>query len=129
MYTWIVAICASLLQVPLGVIHQNESKVDEMSTMMDILHKYVPTKVEFSDDPFEDFDIEDCEEHKFHRLLLGSDQLTVARSRTSIAILADHDFKKEHLEGLLPVVEDWHAKQTLLKVSTAYFQPDLSNLI
>ena len=111
------------------MIHQNESKVDEMSTIMDILHKYVPTKVKFSDDPFEDFDIEDCEEHKFHRLLLGGDQLTVARSRRSVAIRADHNFKKEHLEGLLPVVEDWHAKQTLLKVSTAYFQPDLSNLI
>ena len=107
-----------LQQIPLGVIHQNEAKVDEMSVIMDILHKYVPTKVEFADVPFEDFDIEDCEEYMYHRLLLGGDQLTVARSRTSIAIRADHDLKKEHLEGLLPVVEDWHTKQTLLKVNT-----------
>ena len=94
---------------------------------MDILHKYVPTKVEFSDDPFEEFDVEDCEEYKFHCLLLGGDQLSVARSCTSIAVRADHDLKREHLEGLLPVVEDWHAKQTLLKVSTGYFRLDLSN--
>ena len=85
---------------------------------MDIL----PTKVEFADVPFEDFDIEDCEEYTYHHLLLGGDQLTVARSCTSIAIRADHDLKKEHLEGLLPVVEDWHTKQTLLKVNNTYFE-------
>ena len=37
------------------------------------------------------------------------------------AIHADRDLKKEHLErGVLPEVENWHAKHTLIKVSTAY---------
>ena len=52
------------------------------------------------------------EDYLYHKLLLGGDQLTIARSRSSIAIRADHDLAREHLEGLLPVVEDWHTKMT-----------------
>ena len=56
----------------------------------------------------------------FHQILFGGDQLTVARARGSAAIRSDHVTsictRKDRLEGLVPVVEDWHAKQCLLKV-------------
>ena len=43
-------------------------------------------------------------------------ELTVARARGSIAVREDYDSSKQRLDGLLPTVEDWHAKQCLLKV-------------
>ena len=60
------------------------------------------------------------DEEIYHQILLGGDQLTVARARGSVAVRADHIAhvcsRRDRLEGLLPVVEDWHAKQCLLKV-------------
>jgi len=52
------------------------------------------------------------EDYLYHKLLIGGDQLTIAHSRSTIAICADHDLSSENLEGLLLVVEDWHTKQT-----------------
>ena len=66
---------------------------------MDKLHEYVPAKSvtnEASGD----------EDYLYHTLLLGGDQLIIACSWSSIAICVDHDLAREHLEGLLPVVED-----------------------
>ena len=79
---------------------------------MEKLHEYVPAKSVTNE-------VSDDEDYLYHKLLLGGDQLTIARSRSSIAIRADHDLAREHLEGLLPVVEDWHmhTKMTLVKVS------------
>ena len=45
----------------------------------------------------------------FHQTLLGGDQLTAARARGSIAARRDHQTRRERLQGLLPVAEDWHA--------------------
>lgn len=65
----------------------------------------------FADEPGVEIDDE-----IFHQILLGGDQLTVARARVSIGARQDHVTRRKRLEGLLPVVEDWHAKQCLLKV-------------
>lgn len=92
-----------------------------MCEIMDKLHDYVPAKqVVETFDIFEDGNPVEMEECVFHQILLGGDQLTVARARGSAAIHADHIAhictSRDRLEGLLPVVEDWHAKQCLLKV-------------
>jgi len=106
--------------VPLGVLLRNENKIDEMCDIMDKMHEYVPCKhvVErfllFDDDD----DIE-VDEENFHQILFGGDQLTVARARGSIAARQDHFTRREKLEGLMPVIEDWHAKQYLLKVKVS----------
>ena len=103
--------------MPLGVLQRNENKMEDMCDIMDKLHEYVPSKpvIEsfslFADEPDVEFDDE-----IFHQILLGGDQLTVARARGSIGARQDHITRRERLEGLLPVVEDWHAKQCLLKV-------------
>ena len=103
--------------MPLGVLQRNENKMEDMCDIMDKLHEYVPSKPIresfplFADEPGVEIDDE-----IFHQILLGGDQLTVARARGSIGARQDHVTRRERLEGLLPVVEDWHAKQCLLKV-------------
>ena len=71
-------------------------------------------------DVFGDDDPIEMDEEVYHQILLGEDQLTVAYARGSVAVRADHIThvcsRRDRLEGLLPVVEDWHAKQCLLKV-------------
>ena len=52
---------------------------------------------------------------KCHEILFGGDQLTRARAVSAIKIRAGHDEVKDQLTGLVPVIEDWHAHQTLLK--------------
>lgn len=54
-------------------------------------------------------------------ILTGGDQLTVARSRSCQRIRSNSTRGKERLEGLVPIVEDWHAKVSLLGVSTWAF--------
>ena len=54
---------------------------------------------------------------RFHPILVGGDQLTCARARGAQRIRQTHDTGSQRLEGLVPVVEDWHAKQCLLGVS------------
>lgn len=105
----------------LGVLQRNENKLDQMCEIMDKLHEYVPAQqVVESFDVFGDSDPIEADEHIYHQILLGGDQLTVARARGSAAVRVDHMThvcsRRDRLEGLLPVVEDWHAKQCLLKV-------------
>lgn len=103
--------------MPLGVLQRNENKMEDMCDIMDKLHEYVPSKpvtesfTLFPGEPDVEIDNE-----LFHQILLGGDQLTVARARGSIAARQDHITRRERLEGLFPVVEDWHTKQCLLKV-------------
>ena len=93
-----------------------------MCEVMDKLHEYVPAKsVKELYDLFNDGNGIEIDEEVFHQILLGGDQLTVARARGSAAIRSDHltsiCTRRDRLEGLLPVVENWHGKQCLLKVS------------
>ena len=46
---------------------------------------------------------------KIHRIPVTGDQVTVAARHNS-------ENKLDHLEGALPFVEDWHARQTLMMV-------------
>ena len=46
----------------------------------------------------------------------GGDQMTAARARGSQRVRSNSERGKDRLEGLQPVVEDWHAKVCLLGV-------------
>ena len=48
--------------------------------------------------------------------LFGGDQLTAAHIRGAISICANHSTTLQRLEGLIPTVEDWHTRMTLMKV-------------
>jgi len=90
------------------VVQLNENKLVEMCQV----NEYVPTKdVKELYDLYNDGNCID--EVVFHQILLGGYQL-----RGSAAICSDHVLstctRRNHLEGLLPVVEDLHAEQCLL---------------
>jgi len=88
--------------------------------MCDILHhfhQFVPTKSEVQQlDGRDPNNIVTKESFLFHRVLLGGDQLTIARCRGSIAARCDHPTLLERFRGIVPVTEDWHAKRTYLMV-------------
>jgi len=88
---------------------------------MDEIHEFVPSKTTVTCYSIDDEEIEDGEVQAFigetfHQILLGGDQLTVARCRGSAAARSDSDTRKQRLHGLIPVSEDWHAKLRICKV-------------
>ena len=83
---------------------------------MEKMQKYVPftTDKSISLDGVPKTDIlETC------LLNFGGDQLTCARARSAKCHRQDSATPLEKLDGLEPVVEDWHAKMCLIEVSTA----------
>ena len=72
----------SVPQVPLGIFLKNENKLDEMVTILDDLHQYVPTVAmeKTVAHPVTGDNIT-VSSYCFHRLLLGGDQLMAARIR------------------------------------------------
>lgn len=99
------------------MILKNENKLDEMIDVMESLHKYVPTKKTqhdfqlLSGEPFS------LELHSFHSLLFGGDQLTAARIRGAQRLRSNSNDGTARLEGLVPIVENWHARVIFLEVS------------
>lgn len=102
--------------MPLGVIEENENKIDEMCKAMDKLHEYVPTKLVVVERMLESGEVKRMEDYAMCKTLVDDDQLTVACVHGSAAARVDHQTKKDQLEGFVPVIEDWHAKQCLLMV-------------
>ena len=47
---------------------------------------------------------------QIHSVLFGGDQLTVARTRGTQALRDTEETPVHRLEGIVPVVEDWHAR-------------------
>ena len=83
---------------------------------MSEFHKYVPTHSQEGQLALPNGSTIEFDDTKFFQILFGGDQLTVARARGAQALRATHDTAKERLEGLCPVLEDWHARMILLKV-------------
>ena len=88
---------------------------------MEELHKYVPANKKPASLTLPDGSSLDYEDTRFFNVLFGGDQLTVARARGAKALRANHETATDRLEGLSPVVEDWHARQTLMKVRYKYY--------
>lgn len=101
--------------MPLGIQLHNENKLSEMCLIMDAQHKYVPTCVAESQEMTSQSTVT-INKSSFHQLLFGGDQLTVARVRGTKALRHTEDKGVDRLNGLVPAVEDWHARQTLMKV-------------
>ena len=95
----------------MGVDLHDENKLDEMSKIMDHYMKYVPTietKINL-DLPNGDSMVLD-------------DQVTAVRMRSTQALRDSHDNAIDRLEGLIPIVEDWHTRLTLMKVHCYFAQ-------
>jgi len=52
----------------------------------------------------------------FHKLLLGGDQLTVARARAAKKERTNYASPSLGFNGLIPCAEDWHTQTILLQV-------------
>ena len=92
-------------------------KLDDMGKILGNFHQFVPTvermgKLALPNGSYLDFD-----DTRFHQVLVGGDQLTVARARGAQGGHAGHDTPLERLVGVIPVVEDWHCRMTLMRVS------------
>jgi len=54
--------------------------------------------------------------HKFHSILCEGDQLTAERIRGCKMTSSNANKVDDKLQGIIPVVEDWHSKVAALKV-------------
>ena len=104
---------------------KNENVLDDMVDILNALHKYVPKKTSIQS-------VDICEEsgatrtmdlqiHHFHHILLGGDQLTVARVRGSQGIVSNSYNGSERIEGFIPVIEDWHTKMCYMQVHWLFY--------
>ena len=88
-----------------------------MANILEEVHtKYVPTLPSEGSVTLPDGSTRTYDNTTFHKLLFGGDQLTVARARGAAELRSLHAKAVHRLEGVAPVVEDWHARMTLLKV-------------
>lgn len=105
-------------------------KHEDMVCILDHLHQYVPTKsvedrVELPGLP-EGLDV--TIDH-FHYILFGGDMLTEMRARTARNIRSNSDRGRDRLEGVIPIIEDWHAKVCFLEVSQLAIADTCATLI
>ena len=89
-----------------------------MVCILDHIHQYIPMleqeqRVQVT--PSSDEDV--LRDHRFHRVLLGGDQLTVARARSCQRGRGNSDSGMSKLSGVIPIAEDWHTAVILLTVS------------
>ena len=87
-----------------------------MCLIMEYLHKYVPTLMKEQSVILPDGEVMKSNTTDMWEILFGGDQLTVARCRGATGIRSSHLTSLTRLEGLIPTVEDWHCRMTLLKV-------------
>lgn len=96
----------------------NENKVADMSKILEHYHQqYVPTLDAEGHHTLPDGGELTFDDTQFFTIFLGGDQLTVARARGAKALRASHNTPHDRLEGIIPVVEDWHTRMTLMRVS------------
>lgn len=87
-----------------------------MCKILDNLHDYVPSTITTSEVTLDSGEKITHVDYKLTKILLGGDQLTVARAHGAKGIRLNHEDSKSCLKGIVPVVEDWHARQTLMQV-------------
>ena len=110
------------MQIPLGVLLKNENKGSDMVEILAHLHQYVPTR-DYEEEVYIRSINETVAVHKseVRRLLFGGDQLTAARARSALKAMSNATTATKRLEGIVPVVEDWHTQVCFLDVIWKYF--------
>ena len=99
------------------VLPKCETSHEDMIAIMEHLQQYVPLETESSTINIEGIGEKEVYADHFYSVLFGGDLLTAKRARGSQHIRSNSLRGKERLEGLKPVIEDWHAKVCLLGVS------------
>ena len=92
-----------------------------MIDIMEHLQQYVPLETEVDKLTIPGVGEREVHADTFHHVLFGGDQLTAKRARGSQHVQSNSLRGKDRLEGLKPVVEDWHTKVCLLGVSCTIY--------
>eukprot|EP00731_Ephydatia_muelleri_P006937 Em0003g1185a len=108
--------------VPLGIILKNENKIDEMTEILTDLHQYVPCVTQEESASLSTGQVVTKKTEYMHRILIGGDQLTVARMRSAINIKNNSWTATGRLEGFIPVAEDWHTKAIYLDMPSKHLK-------
>ena len=102
------------------MLPHSEVSYEDIIKVLEKAHGYVPAKdverkltVPNEEGPASEIKLDD---KKFTTLLIGGDQLTVARIRGAQLIRGNSETSEQCFAGLLPVTEDWHAKMCFLEV-------------
>ena len=99
------------MQVPLGVLPNNEIYYDEMFQIMQHYQKYIP---KIAGDNTTDI-------VSYHAILSGGDAFTCCRQRGLLRVMKNSDDQLKKCDGFIPVIEDWHTKVVLLEVYTCTY--------
>ena len=89
-----------------------------MAKIMKSLQKYVPMREATGTMIFPNISVLEFDDTKTFGVLFGG---AIARARGAAALRCNHETLSDRLEGLEPVIEDWHARLTLMKVSNSTF--------
>lgn len=98
------------------MILKNENKLDEMASILEYFMQLVPTVPAEGVYTLPNGHELSFDDTRFCHILFGGDQLTVARVRGTQALRATEDKVVDRLEGVVPIVADWHARMTLMIV-------------
>ena len=95
----------------------NENKGDDMIKILQHLQRYIPMK-EIEEDVYIHSEQTSVPRPVIlqHKLLLGGDQLTVARTRGAQMAMSNAKTADKKLEGFIPAIQDWHTKVVLTEV-------------
>lgn len=93
-----------------------------MCKILESVQEYVPSQSKEVQYTLPNGDEVRYSDKHIHKTLFGGDQLTVARARSAQNIRCNEETATKRLEGLIPVVEDWHTRVTLLKVRSSQLQ-------
>lgn len=92
---------------------------------MEVLHKHVPIHASDRQLTVPNGSTLSYDNTTFFEILLGGDQLTVARVTGVQNLCIGHETALDRLEGLVPVVEDWHARVILLEVRMFVYESSI----
>ncbi len=95
----------------------NENKGDDMIKILQHLQRYIPVK-ETEEDVYIPSEQKSIRRPVVlqHKILLGGDQLTVARTRGAQMAMCNAKTADKKLEGFIPTIQDWHTKVVLMEV-------------
>jgi len=109
--------------VPLGITLQNQAKGNDMTDILTHLHQYVP-QVPYT---VEKTMSVHTKEAQMHKILVGGDQMTAARTRAVLSSRSNGETPSNRLEGLIPLIEDWHTTANFLGVRLYYIHYVIQN--
>ena len=96
----------------------NENKLEDMSKILEHYMKLVPSLSAEGKYTLSNGEVISFDDTRFWEVLFGGDQLTVARIRGTQALRDTEETALNRLQGIVPIVEDWHTRMTFLKVYT-----------